>query len=184
MHTLAIFLIEIYRTNVFAVATSPKSKVWIGAGVAIVVVIAVVLLGSSLSSASSAKSAASSNAAYIPTEHRKNIVNGVIGVNARGYQAYPIYAPGGSTNVRVTGAFVASGGSGNDVKVWILDEQGLTNFKNGHQPSSYYSSGEKTTETINASIPSGTQLYLIYDNSYSFLSSKQVNTTVDLVYTS
>jgi hypothetical protein len=163
---------------------SPKNKVWVGAGAAIVAVIAIVLLGNSLSSSSSAKNAGSSgNSAYAPQEHRANIVNGVIGVNAQSYQAYPTYAPAGSTNIRVTGSFVASGGTGNDIKVWIVDEQGLTNFKNGHQPNSYYSSGEKTTENINTMIPDGTQLYLIYDNTYSFFSSKQVNTRVDLVYT-
>lgn len=161
---------------------SAKAKyIGIGAGVAVAAIIAVVVMGGMISSGSAAKNSSASS--FIPQEHRQNIVNGIIGVKARSYQSYPIFAPSGATNAHVTGKFVASGGSGNDVKVAILNEQEFTNWKNGHQASAYYSTGEKTTDTINTSIPSGTQIYLIYDNTYSLISDKQVNTTVDLVYT-
>jgi hypothetical protein len=52
-------------------------------------------------------------------------------VNAGGYAWYTFTVPLNATTVSVIGRFVATGGSGNDIKVYILDEDGFVNFKNG-----------------------------------------------------
>jgi hypothetical protein len=81
----------------------------------------------------------------------------------------------------VVGRFRASGGGGNDVEVYILDEDGFENFKNGHRVQTYYNSGRVTVANINISLSSGTY-YLIFSNTFSAVSNKAVNGRVALRY--
>ena len=81
----------------------------------------------------------------------------------------------------VVGRFRASGGGGNDVEVYILDEDGFENFKNGHRVQTYYNSGRVTVANINVSLSSGTY-YLIFSNTFSSVSNKAVNGNVALRY--
>lgn len=167
--------------------TKAKSRrgIYIGVGIAvavvgIIIIIAIANMGRLYSSPS-----ANSNpgGGIIPTEHKQNIVNGLISVDANGYNFYSFSAPSGSYNAKVEGRFEASGGSGNDVRVAILDANGFTNYKNNHEASGYYSTGQQTVGDINVNIPSGETLYLVYDNTFSAFSDKNVRTTVDLIYT-
>jgi hypothetical protein len=151
----------------------------IGVGIGIAAIIGVVLLFN----ANLGNSPPNGSSSIIPREHRENIVNGQITVDARSFQAYPLTAPGSANNVRVEGSFTASGGSGNDIQVMILDDQAFINWKNGHEVSAMYASGKQTTGNIDANIPSGQTVYLIYNNVFSTFSDKQVNTFVNLVYT-
>jgi len=81
----------------------------------------------------------------------------------------------------VVGRFRASGGGGNDVEVYILDEDGFENFKNGHRVQTYYNSGRVTVANIDVSLSSGTY-YLIFSNTFSAVSNKAVNGRVTLRY--
>lgn len=81
----------------------------------------------------------------------------------------------------VVGRFRASGGSGNDVEAYILDEDGFENFKNGHRVQTYYNSGRVTVANINVPLSSGTY-YLIFSNTFSAVSNKAVNGRVALRY--
>ena len=73
----------------------------------------------------------------------------------------------------VNGRFQARGGSGNDVEVYILDEDGLENWKNGHSTPTYYNSERKTVGTFNVTLNRGVY-YLIISNKFSSFSSKAV----------
>ncbi len=123
----------------------------------------------------------------LPQERSINIVNGLITVQAGGWQAYPFTVPRVATNVHVKGQFTASGGSGNDVIVLIMDETAFINWKNGHQVNVYYNSGKLTTSSISATLPtvvdSSSTFYLVYDDIFSTFASKNVQTTVNLTYT-
>jgi hypothetical protein len=120
----------------------------------------------------------------LPSTHTVNIVNGLITVNANEYEYYQFYVPSGATNVRVQGSFTASGGSGNDVAVLIMDSTDFINWQNGHQASAYYSSGQLTTSSFDAPLPSGSgTYYLVYSNTFSIISQKNVNTQANLSYT-
>lgn len=77
----------------------------------------------------------------------------------------------------VNGRFKARGGSGNDVEVYILDEDGLENWKNGHSTPTYYNSGRKTVGTFNVTLNKGVY-YLVISNTFSALSSKAVTLTL------
>jgi hypothetical protein len=82
---------------------------------------------------------------------------------------------------RVVGSFRAAGGSGNDIKVLIMDPLNYENWANGHSVKVNYTSGQITVANIDVALPSGTY-YLVYSNRFSTFSSKSINTKVDLVY--
>ena len=84
-----------------------------------------------------------------------NLVNGTITVKAGTWYATS-FTVINQLNVRVSGSFRASGGSGNDIVALILDDIAYTNWSNGHQVSAIYNSGQLTVANINVSIsPSG-----------------------------
>jgi hypothetical protein len=84
-------------------------------------------------------------------------------------------------NAVVVGSFSASGGDGNDVQVFITDEKGYTNIKNGHAGRVWYDSGKVTTDSINTKLGSGTY-YLVFSNSFSLITNKAVNADIQLQY--
>jgi len=114
-----------------------------------------------------------------------NIVNGLITVNANDYESYQFSVPSGATNVRVQGSFTASGGSGNDVVVLIMGSTDFIHWQNGNQASTYYNSGQLTASSFDVPLPSGLgTYYLVYSNTFSIGSQKNVNTQANLSYTS
>jgi hypothetical protein len=120
----------------------------------------------------------------LPQQQTMNIVNGMITVNAGNYESYQFTIPSGASGASVSGSFTASGGSGNDIIVLIMDSTDFVNWQNGHSASAYYNSGQETTGTISASLPAGATYYLVYSNTFSTFSSKNVQTSVNLDYTS
>jgi hypothetical protein len=125
---------------------------------------------------------AASSTSTLRVPHSANIVNGLITVQAGKYNYYWFTLPAGSTSTSVTGSFTASGGSGNDVEVFVMDQTNFVNWQNGHQASAYYDSGQLTTGTISATLPSSGTYDLVYSNTFSTFSSKNVQTTVNLFY--
>jgi hypothetical protein len=119
----------------------------------------------------------------IPTSHTLNLVNGLLTINPHAYYYTTFTVPNGASNVQVYGTFTASGGSGNDIIVYVMDDTNFVNWQNGHSASTYYNSGQVTTGTISAILPSGGTYCLVYDNSFSIISQKNVNTQVNLGYT-
>ena len=120
----------------------------------------------------------------IPIQHTLVIVNSMVRVEPGQYGYYTFTVPSDASNAMVSGTFAAGGGSGNDIKVAILDEQNFINYRNGHQVNAYYSSDQKTIGNISAKVPSGQTLYLVYDNTFSTVSSKEITTNVSVTYTS
>src|SRR2546428_64248 len=87
-------------------------------------------------------------------------------------------------SVIVNGTFTASGGGGNDIEVFVMDQTNYVNWSNGHQANAYYDSGQVTTGTVSAYLPGGGTYYLVYSNAFSSVSSKNVQTTANLYYRS
>ncbi|MDH4223814.1 MAG: M48 family metalloprotease, partial [candidate division Zixibacteria bacterium] len=77
-------------------------------------------------------------------------------------------------NYELKGVFVASGGSGNDIQVFLFDQVNFLNWKNGHEASSIYSSGQVTAGKINLPFKQSGTYYLVFDNRFSSLTSKSV----------
>src|SRR6266568_8500400 len=78
-----------------------------------------------------------------------------------------------ATNVSVIGHFTASGGTGNDIRCFVVDEDGFANIKNGHPARTYYNSDQVTQAQIQGVLPNrpGTY-YLVFDNRYSVITPK------------
>lgn len=118
---------------------------------------------------------------YIPTAHTVTLANGVASVPAGAWGTTQVNVTAAMLSPAVTGSFTASGGSGNDIKVYIMTATDYTNWSNGHAATGLYNSGQLTTGSYNVSLGVGTY-YVVYDNSFSVVSAKNVTTRVDLNY--
>jgi hypothetical protein len=94
--------------------------------------------------------------------------------------------PQRARNVHIDGHFDATGGSGNDVEVLLVNQEGLTNWTNHHQAIAYYSSGRLTTDSLNVQLPAttdaATTYYLVFNNAFSLFSNKAVSSDIKLHY--
>lgn len=92
--------------------------------------------------------------------------------------------PANATNVRVEGTFTASGDSGNDVEVYVLNDDEFMNWRNGQSVNPLYKSGRRPRGTLHAALPAGAGTYhLVFDNKFSPFTSKAVTASVRLRYT-
>jgi hypothetical protein len=168
------------------VAVSKKALVAI---VVVVVVVAFIggLIGASLMSAQQPSgSYAQPRPSYV--QQTETVFSGSAAVNPGTYDVIPFTVPSGANNVVLSGTLTASGGSGNDIRVYVFDSTGLTNWENGHQASAYYSTGQETAFNINVQLPSvvvggGTATYyVVFDNTFSTFSGKTVTGTLTVTY--
>ena len=112
----------------------------------------------------------------------KNLVNGMITVGARSYYDIYFYVESGMHGARVAGRFSASGGGGNDILTAVMDDQAFINWKNGHDVTVLYSSGQITIADLNVPVSTGKGYHLVFDNQFSLLTSKKVSTEVNLTW--
>lgn len=121
--------------------------------------------------------------ASAPAPNTQNLVDGVISIGANQY--YEIKFTVNTTtmrSVKVVGTFKASGGSGNDIEVLIVDDTAFSKWTQGHNVPNIYYSGKLTASSINITMPNSGGYHLIFDNSFSLISSKEVTAKVDLVW--
>jgi hypothetical protein len=119
----------------------------------------------------------------LPVLHTMDIGKGALAVAAMHYAYYSLAVPPGARNVKVQGRFTAAGGAGNDIFVFLLNEDGFTNWKNRHQVPAYYSSGKVTVGDVNAALPNDAgNYYLVFDNRFSMLTAKAVEFTGTMTY--
>ena len=74
---------------------------------------------------------------------------------------------------RVAAKFRARGGSGNDIEIYILDEEGFENWRNGHRVQTYYNSGRVTVGHFDVRLARG-KYFLVMNNKFSVVSNKVV----------
>lgn len=117
-------------------------------------------------------------------ERSATVVNGVITVKAGGYHDYPVRVNDGMDGARLSGRFSASGGSGNDIVVLVLDQDAFVNWANGHGTSALYSSGQTTTGSVSARLSEPGTYHVVFSNRFSTITSKDVTAEVNLKYES
>lgn len=113
-----------------------------------------------------------------------NIINATISVGAMDHEAYRIAVGESQKDPHIVGSFRASGGTGNDIKVFIMTETDYVNWANGHGGSSYYSSGQLTTSSFDVGPLAPGNYRVVFDNSFSTFSRKNVTTRAELRYKS
>lgn len=119
----------------------------------------------------------------LPQPHFVTIVNSAATVNASSFAWYTFVVPANANTVAVNGHLTATGGSGNDIECYILDEDGFVNFENGHPARTYFNSGKVTQSKIGAVLPPtpGTY-YMVLDNRFSLITPKAVQIDAILSY--
>lgn len=118
-----------------------------------------------------------------PQLHRITIGSGAITVNAATYAFFTLNVPSGASNVRLQGRFTATGGSGNDIEVFLLSDSQYTNWQNGHSTPTFYNSGKVTVNDMNVTLPNDSGIYyLVFNNKFSLLSPKAVEEHLTLTY--
>ena len=110
------------------------------------------------------------------------IANQQVVIEPRSYAWFTFGLGARNTTIAVDGYFRAQGGSGNDIKAYILDKEGFENFKNGHNAPTFYNSGQVTVSKIRAIINQPNTYYLVFDNRFSFSSNKVVTVTANMIY--
>lgn len=115
--------------------------------------------------------------------HRVTIGTGAVTVAAANSIYFPLPVPATATVVKLQGHFTATGGTGNDIEVYLLNQDQFTNWQNGHATPTYYNSGRVTVGDIDATLPNdaGTY-YLIFNNKFSLITPKAVQETMTLTY--
>jgi len=77
-------------------------------------------------------------------------------------------------NCVLKGTFRAFGGSGNDIRVLLLDEPNYQNFWNGHPAKSLYDSGVLTTAEFEVPVAESSTYHVVFDNTFSLFTDKAV----------
>lgn len=86
-------------------------------------------------------------------------------------------------NCALKGQFLASGGSGNDIKVAVYDAMNYLNYQNGHSATAMYKTDKLTTGEFDLPIKTTGKYYVVVDNSYSWFTDKVVVIAVRVEYT-
>ncbi len=120
-----------------------------------------------------------SNPFKTPTLQTLQIVNDTINVPVDHIIYYQVNVTNDMKNPRLAGSFTAHGGSGNDIIVLVMSASDYTNWSNGHAVTPEYNSTKITTASFNISLGVGTH-YLVYDNTFSAVTEKYVDTHIDL----
>jgi hypothetical protein len=168
-----------FKTGRAAGRRSFTAIVIVGLGIILLLVIARSLVHTNQTNNAFVKRMASIGA----QPHEQNIADQAITVKADGYAYYKFVVPSTATNAWVDGHFSASGGFGNDIEVYLLDEDGFANWQNDHQVTPYYNSGRLTEGQIHASLPVAGWYYLVFNNNFSLITPKAVQVVATLHYT-
>lgn len=107
--------------------------------------------------------------------------NAEFALSAAQYRYIRFEVPQNAGTVRVEGRFSASGGAGNDVEAYIFANDDFVNWQNRHRVRTFYNSGRVTQGTLEVTLPpiAGTY-YLVFNNNFSLLSAKTVQTSIRL----
>lgn len=111
------------------------------------------------------------------------IVNGNVVVPPLRIQYFKFIVPQVAQDAKVTGAFRAFGGAGNDIEAAIMTPLEFENWSNGREAHAYYTSGKVSNGEIEVDgIPPGFYI-LAFSNKFALVSRKEVTAQVSLTYT-
>ena len=114
-------------------------------------------------------------------QHKESTGNIAFTVRAMGSNNYKFNVPAGALDVTLKGHFAASGGSGNDIEVFVVSEDEFVNWQNGHPTKPLYNSGKVTQDSINLTLSSdATNYYAVFSNKFSLLTPTAVQASIDL----
>jgi hypothetical protein len=110
------------------------------------------------------------------------VATGAFSVDARDFKPFKITVSEKFKNPRIEGTFAATGGSGNDVEVLVLDETQFLNWQNRNKFSAIYESGRVTADKMSVVLPSASTYVVVFSNRFSLLSTKGVKAELKLAH--
>jgi hypothetical protein len=117
----------------------------------------------------------------VKNEHTETIVLGTINVAAEAYEVEEFVVPPEATKPILRGSFLVSGGE--EIHVMVLDEVDFVGWQARGVPERiYYTSGPVVAADLEADLPPGETLFLIFDNTFTLTSPKIINAEVELAY--
>lgn len=157
-----------------------KSAIWIVAG--LVLIVALFGVWYVQNGSRQPMSTATARVAQ-PKLYAQNMGDKAFTVKAGSAQYFSFEAPTGAFNVNLKGHFEATGGTGNDIEVYVLTADDLVNWQNGHTVKALYDSGRVTQETVSVALHPGAGKYcVVFNNKFSFLTPKAVQADIALTY--
>ncbi|MFC1713636.1 hypothetical protein ACFL6S_08210 [Candidatus Poribacteria bacterium] len=108
----------------------------------------------------------------------QTVVKGRLNVKAGTYSSRLFTVKSGMKNVRLQGDFWEVGGR--TLYVAVFDDLNFRNWVAGGDSKSLYSSGEVAVGEINLSIRAAGAYHLVFSNTHSWFTQKNVEATVDL----
>ena len=100
----------------------------------------------------------------------QTIVDDTYKVNSNSYSCVPFTLQCTAT---VQGGFIVNAALGNDIIVFIVDENNFKEFEKGNDASTYYNSNKVESDNFDVTLSAG-KYYLIMSNEYSTFSTKTV----------
>jgi len=83
-----------------------------------------------------------------------------------------------SSNFFLIISFTASGGSGNDIRCYVMDSTNFINWENGNQAYAIYNSGQVTAAFATIHLQGSGTYYIVFDNTFSVFSYKFVSYSI------
>jgi hypothetical protein len=118
-----------------------------------------------------------------PISHTEVLGEAAFTVNAGTLHSYKVSVPAGAYGVNLKGHFSATGGKGSDIEVFVFNQDGYTNWQNGHQARTFYSSGKVTQDTLNLNLPAQPgYYYVVFSNKFSLISQKAVQAHLNVTF--
>lgn len=112
-----------------------------------------------------------------------SIVEGSVAVGPAQAWRYTVSVPPLiMANPRIEGSLRASGGLGNDIKVYVFSEADYLNWANGHASNPLYESGQVSAADLNVSLPGEGRYVLVLSNTFSLMTPKTLAGTVSLAW--
>jgi hypothetical protein len=112
-----------------------------------------------------------------------NILNGSKVIQALGYEGWDLKPDFNlMADPTVEGRVTASGGTGNDIQVLIFTDSQFLNWKNGHEVTPVYDSGQVTAADVHAVLPGPGTYHVILSNKFSAFTPKTVEGTLRMTW--
>lgn len=115
--------------------------------------------------------------------HRSDVLtSGVVNVMPHQLQWIGLIADMNTMrDVRLTGRFVASGGTDSAIEAFVFDQDNYINWENSHDAQPLYQSGEVTVGDIDLPLNLGGRYYVVFSGKHNF-TQRIVQTDVKLDY--
>jgi len=117
-----------------------------------------------------------------PVPGSRNLVNGTITVKAGNFYDIPFTVDASMRNAAVSGSFKVEGEAVNNIEALVMADADFGEWKNVHKEINLYNSGKVNSGNISAAIPAPGDYHLVFDNSPSLLTPKQVLAVVNLTW--